>query len=66
VSPQNSNYGYNINSRAPSFRFGTGHIYNSYSDTVSDGINARDGAQLLVEPNTFVGSNKPLYSTDDG
>jgi pectate lyase len=33
---------------------------------VSDGINTRDGAQLLVESNTFVGSKKPLYSTDDG
>ncbi|KAJ6119166.1 pectate lyase A [Penicillium sp. IBT 18751x] len=63
---QNNNYWYNVNSRAPSFRFGTGHIYNSYFDTVSDGINTRDGAQLLVESNTFVNSKKPLYSTDDG
>ncbi|PYH88232.1 pectin lyase-like protein [Aspergillus ellipticus CBS 707.79] len=61
-----NNYWYNINSRAPSFRFGTGHIYNSYYLDVSDGINARDGAQLLVESNQFVGSKKPLYSTDDG
>ncbi|OOQ89550.1 putative pectate lyase A [Penicillium brasilianum] len=63
---QNNNYWYNINSRAPSIRFGTGHFYNSYFDTVSDGINTRDGAQVLVESNTFVGSSKPLYSTDDG
>ncbi|KAJ6095156.1 hypothetical protein N7467_002669 [Penicillium canescens] len=63
---QNNNYWYNINSRAPSFRFGTGHIYNSYFLDVSDGINTRDGAQLLVESNTFSGSKKPLYSTDDG
>jgi pectate lyase len=33
---------------------------------VSDGINARDGAQLLVQNNVFVGSKKPLYSTDEG
>jgi pectate lyase len=33
---------------------------------VSDGINTRDGAQLLVESNTFSGSKKPLYSTDNG
>ncbi|KAJ5121729.1 hypothetical protein N7448_002861 [Penicillium atrosanguineum] len=63
---QNNNYWYNVNSRAPSFRFGTGHIYNSYFDTVSDGINTRDGAQLLVESNTFVDSKKSLYSTNDG
>jgi pectate lyase len=63
---QNNNYFKNINSRAPSIRFGTGHIYNTYFDTVSDGINTRDGAQVLVESNQFVGSSKALYSTDDG
>ncbi|KAJ5403196.1 hypothetical protein N7509_003067 [Penicillium cosmopolitanum] len=63
---QNNNYWYNINSRAPSFRFGTGHIYNSYFLDVSDGINTRQGAQLLVESNAFSGSKKPLYSTDGG
>ncbi|KAJ5574424.1 hypothetical protein N7450_008323 [Penicillium hetheringtonii] len=62
----NNNYWYNINSRGPSFRFGTGHVYNSYYLDVSDGINTRQGAQLLVESNTFSGSKKPLYSTDDG
>ncbi|KAI9037143.1 pectate lyase family protein [Aspergillus affinis] len=60
-----NNYWYNINSRAPSFRFGTGHIYNSYYENASDGINTRLGAQLLVESNQFVGSKKPLYSVDD-
>ncbi|CRG88991.1 carboxymethylenebutenolidase [Talaromyces islandicus] len=63
---QNNNYWSNINSRAPSIRFGTGHIYNSYFENVNDGINTRDGAQVLVESNVFVGSDKPLYSTDDG
>ena len=33
---------------------------------MSDGINTRDGAQVLVENNVFVGSKKPLYSTDSG
>jgi len=61
-----NNYWLNINSRAPSIRFGTGHFYNSYFDTVSDGINTRDGAQVLVESNVFTGSSKALYSTDDG
>jgi len=63
---QNNNYWKNINSRAPSIRFGTGHFFNSYFDTVADGVNTRDGAQVLVESNTFVGSSKALYSTDAG
>ncbi|TVY31471.1 putative pectate lyase A [Lachnellula subtilissima] len=62
----NNNYWNNINSRTPSLRFGTGHIFNSYFNEVADGINTRDGAQVLVESNTFVDSKKPLYSTDDG
>ncbi|KAJ5657148.1 uncharacterized protein N7484_000797 [Penicillium longicatenatum] len=61
-----NNYWYNINSRAPSIRFGTGHIYNSYFLAVNDGINTRDGAQILVQSNVFDGVDKPLYSTDDG
>ena len=61
-----NNYWSNINSRAPSFRFGTGHVYNSYYLNVADGINTRQGAQLLVESNVFSGSKKPLYSTDSG
>lgn len=61
-----NNYWKNTHSRGPSFRFGTGHIFNNYYDNVSDGINTRDGAQLLVESNAFTGSKKPLYSTDSG
>ena len=61
-----NNYWSNINSRTPSFRFGTGHIFNSYFETCNDGINTRDGAQLLVESNQFVSSPKPLYATDTG
>ncbi|KAL4806246.1 pectin lyase fold/virulence factor [Aspergillus unguis] len=61
-----NNYWYNINSRAPSIRFGTGHIYNSYYESVSDGINTRIGAQVLVESNVWVDGKKALYSTDEG
>lgn len=61
-----NNYWSNINSRGPSFRFGTGHIFNSYYENVADGINTRLGAQLLVESNVFSGSKKPLYATDQG
>ncbi|CZR58491.1 probable pectate lyase B precursor [Phialocephala subalpina] len=63
----NNNYWYNINSRTPSIRFGTGHIYNSYFLDVADGINTRDGAQVLVQSNVWAGTvSKPLYSTDSG
>ena len=61
-----NNYWLNINSRGPSYRFGTGHIFNSFYENVSDGINTRQGAQLLVESNVWVNSKKPLYSTDGG
>ena len=60
------NYWKNINSRGPSFRFGTGHVYNNYYENVSDSINTRQGAQLLVQNNVFSGSKKALYSTDSG
>lgn len=56
----------NINSRGPSFRFGTGHIFNNYYNNVADGINTRQGAQLLVQNNVFENAKKPLYSTDGG
>jgi pectate lyase len=62
----NNNYWLNINSRGPSFRFGTGHLYNNYYENVSDGINTRQGAQLLVQNNVYSGSKKALYSTDGG
>ena len=64
ASPTTNNHWLNINSRTPSIRFGTGHVFNSYFDNVADGINTRDGAQVLVENNVFVSSKKPLYSTD--
>lgn len=52
-----------VNSRTPSLRFGTGHIFNSFFD-VNDGINSRQGAQVLVENNVFYNSTLPLYSVD--
>ena len=55
-----------LNSRTPSFRFGTGHIYNNYFVNNNDGINTRDGAQLLVEGNVWSGGSDPLYATDEG
>lgn len=52
-----NNYWSNINSRTPSFRFGTGHIFNSYFYQIRDsGINTRMGAQLLVQSSVFESS----------
>lgn len=61
-----NNFFENLNSRGPSFRFGQGHLFNNIYNNVSDGINTRQGAQLLVENNVFVDSKKALFSTDAG
>ncbi|KAF9257442.1 pectate lyase [Marasmius fiardii PR-910] len=60
------NYWSNLISRTPSIRFGHGHIFNNFFESNDDGINTRDGAQLLVENNVWVASKNPLYSTDGG
>ncbi|GMG40447.1 unnamed protein product [Ambrosiozyma monospora] len=59
------NFWENLNSRGPSLRFGTSHIYNNYYDNMGDCINVRKGAKALVENNVFAGSSsKGLYSVD--
>ncbi|WP_420827818.1 pectate lyase family protein [Gracilibacillus alcaliphilus] len=64
------NHFQNLNSRVPSFRYGEGHLYNNYFEGIIDtGINARMGAQLLVENNVFENSKDPLgywYSNTTG
>lgn len=59
-----NNYWTNVNSRAPSLRFGTAHIFDSLFVNVNDGINVRKGAQVLVQGNSFMNSSKPLYTVD--
>ncbi|KAI1185021.1 polysaccharide lyase family 1 protein [Nemania serpens] len=60
-----NNYFQNLNSRGPSFRFGTGHIFNTYYNNVSTAINTREGAQLLVESSVFEASGaKAIYYAD--
>ncbi|KAF1987786.1 polysaccharide lyase family 1 protein [Aulographum hederae CBS 113979] len=61
-----NNYWKNLNSRGPSLRFGTGHVYNNYYENMNDAINTRQNAQVLVQSNVFVGSSKPLYNQDGG
>ncbi|KAK0205820.1 polysaccharide lyase family 1 protein [Desarmillaria ectypa] len=60
------NWWQNLNSRGPSFRFGQGHIFNNYYVNLNDGINTRDGAQLLIQNNVFTGTTDAIYSTDGG
>jgi len=60
------NYFSGINSRTPSFRFGTGHIFNNYYENNQDGINTRVGAQLLIENNVWSGCKNTVFSTSSG
>lgn len=53
----------NLNSRAPLFRFGEGHLFNNYYYNVIDsGINSRMGARLRIENNHFESSKNPVVS----
>ncbi|KAL2833762.1 putative pectate lyase B [Aspergillus cavernicola] len=53
-----NNYWYNVNSRAPSVRFGVVHIINNYWDSLIDtGVNCRMDAQVLIQSSAF--SNCP-------
>ncbi|CAE6473656.1 unnamed protein product [Rhizoctonia solani] len=55
------NYFLNVNSRLPSLRFGTGHIYNNYYKNVAtSGVDSRLGAQVLVESNVFDTVTSPI------
>ncbi|KAJ4323705.1 hypothetical protein N0V84_004180 [Fusarium piperis] len=60
------NYWSNINSRAPSVRFGTAHIYSScYEDIPTSGINSRMGAQVLVEQTSFNNVKRAIVTNLD-
>lgn len=55
------NWYQNINSRTHLIREADGHLYNNYyQDIHSTGINARNGAALLIEGNYFENAKNPL------
>ncbi|KAL2761070.1 polysaccharide lyase family 1 protein [Sodiomyces alcalophilus JCM 7366] len=56
----------NVNSRLPSIRFGTGHIYSScYIDNPTSGINSRENAQVLVESSYFENTRRAIVTDLD-
>ncbi|KAG4102648.1 pectin lyase-like protein [Neocallimastix lanati (nom. inval.)] len=65
------NYFKNLNSRVPSVRFGTLHVFNCvYDGIIQNAINVRMGAQGLIEGCIFIDSRRPistdLFSSGDG
>ncbi|KAG9094731.1 hypothetical protein FRC06_010530 [Ceratobasidium sp. 370] len=56
----------NLSSRTPSIRFGHAHIFNNYFLNNDDGINVRDGAEVLIQCNVFENVANPIYSTNNG
>ncbi|KAF6808505.1 pectate lyase [Colletotrichum musicola] len=61
-----NNYWNNVNSRNPSVRFGTVHVYNNYYNKIgSTGVNTRMGAQVRVESSVFENSSKKVILTAD-
>lgn len=59
------NYWKDVNSRLPLFRFGEGHVWNSYYQNVSgSGINSRMGAKIRVDNNVFENVKNAIWSGD--
>ncbi|KAI1803133.1 polysaccharide lyase family 1 protein [Daldinia bambusicola] len=61
-----NNHFYNTNSRAPSVRFGTLHIVNTFWDSLlATGVNTRMGAQVLIQSSAFRNcADKAVFSAD--
>ncbi|KAK7743390.1 hypothetical protein SLS62_010583 [Diatrype stigma] len=61
-----NNYWKNINSRGPSVRFAKAvHIINNFEDTLdTGGVNARMGAQILIQSSAFTGVEEAILSKD--
>ncbi|KAK7692156.1 hypothetical protein QCA50_003775 [Cerrena zonata] len=53
-----------VNSRTPSIRFGTAHLFsNFFNDVFDSAVDSRDGAQTLVENNVFQNVKDPIETT---
>jgi pectate lyase len=60
------NWFQNVNSRVPSLRFGTGHIWNNlYENVGASTINSRMGAQVFVENNVFINARRTIITNLD-
>ncbi|KAJ6643898.1 putative pectate lyase A [Pseudolycoriella hygida] len=60
------NWFQNVNSRNPSLRFGTAHIWNNFFQNVgASTINSRMGAQVFVENNVFVNARRTIITNLD-
>lgn len=60
-----NNHWENVNSRNPSVRFGTVHIFNNhYSGIGATGVNSRMGAEVLLESTVFEDSSNPIVFRD--
>lgn len=60
-----NNHWSNVNSRAPSVRFGTVHIFNNYYEKIgTSGVNTRMGAQVLVESTAFESTTRAITTLD--
>ncbi|KAK4171241.1 pectin lyase fold/virulence factor [Triangularia setosa] len=60
------NHFFNI-TNALSFRFGTGHIFNSFYDRLQRGIDTRNGGKVLIEKSLFdgIGTGNAVYSSGE-
>lgn len=54
-----------VNSRLPSVRFGTAHVYSSCYDGGISGVNSRMGAQVFVEQSSFKGVAQAIITNLD-
>ena len=55
----------NFDSRTPSLRFGTGHVFDNYFNNGVTGVHSRENAQMLVQNNVFRGVGTPIETTGD-
>jgi pectate lyase len=55
----------NFDSRTPSLRFGTGHVFDNFFSNGSTGVHSRENAQMLVQNNVFRSVGTPIETTGD-